>query len=372
MPDDFDKWWKCLKKHTKRARHWLPRAREISTEIPATRAFRYFTLCARPMIDVFMLARENVLEHDDSFGHIADVVFCENNEQHYPEITEMLGVEGAGFPNDLVELTLFRDDDYSAQFPSINSIDLELESEALDPLKRDMLLLKRQHLEFCAKFPRDFLNLDFCDYYYPRPPGVMKINETVDKLVELQSRQGSDAEGNQISITQFDLAVTCKFDEDVPGEAYTRLQNVVRDNQDTYGDYRHAVRETRGAVGPEEWRRSDNLDFFMSAWPKEILAIGRNHDWRVEIQDYMYYSRVGDRNNPYRILSLMARFRRHASEEIYVAQSLATLNRDARLFIDEVDRNSNDGRALLSDLRQIVDVRNGRANAVGRPPLPEP
>ncbi len=372
MPDDFDKWWDCLKKHTKRSRHWVPRAREISDEIPNDRPFRYFTLCARPMIDVFMLARENVLEHDDSFGQISDVVFCENNEEHYPEITEMLGVEGAGFPNDLVELALFRDDDYSSQFPNINSIDLELEYEGLDAQRRDLLLLKRQHLEFCAKFPRDFLNLDFCDYYYPRPPGIMKINETVDKLVELQRRQGQNTDGNQVSIGQFDLAVTCRFDQEVPGQAYTRLQNLVRDNQDTYRDYLEAIRQTRRVVRPEEWRRADNLDFFMSAWPKEILSIGRNHDWEVEIQDYMYYSRVGDHDNPYRILSLVARFSRHASEEAYLAQSLGTLNRDSRLFIDEVDPNSNNGQVLLADLREIVEVRNTRANIVGRPPLPQP
>ncbi len=372
MPDDFDKWWKCLKKHTKRSLHWLPRAVELSRSLGGSRRFRYFTLCARPMIDVFMLARENVLAHDESFGHISDVVFCENNEEHYPEITEMLGIEGAGFPNDLVDLVLFQDDDFSSQFPTVNSIDLELESEGLETDRRDLLFLKRQHLEFCGKFPLDFLNLDFCEYYYPKPPGVMRINETIDKLVELQQLQGHDLEGNAVSINEFVLAVTCRFDEDVPGQAFTRLQNVVRQNQDNYGDYLNAVRESRGTIRPEEWRRTDNLDFFMSAWPKEILAIGRNHGWQVQIQDYVYYARVGDRGNPYRILSLVAQFRRSASDAVYLAESLRVLNKDSRIFIDEVDLNSENGRSLLSDLREIVEVRNQRASAVGRPPLQQP
>ena len=324
------------------------------------------------MIDVFMLARANVLTHDESFGHVSDVVFCENDQEIYPEITEMLGIEGAGFPNDLVDLVLFRDDAYTSQFPSLKSIDLELESEGLETERRDLLFLKRQHLEFCGKFPMDFLNLDFCEYYYPKPPGVMRINETIDKLVELQHRHGHDLEGNGVIVGEFVLAVTCKFDENVPAQAFNRLQNVVKDNQDNYGEYLNAVRDSRGVVRPEQWRRADNLDFFMSAWPKEILAIARSHNWQVEIQDYVYYSRVGDRNNPYRILSLIARFRRNASDASYLRESLRTLDRDSRLFIDEIDPTSTVGKTILADLRKVVGVRNQRAKIVGRKPLPRP
>ncbi len=94
MPHDFSKWWNCLKKHTKRSRHWLPRARELEDAIGDRRPFRYFTLCARPMIDVFMLAKEGILDHDESFVNLSDVVFCEYDQEHYPEIIEMIGIEG--------------------------------------------------------------------------------------------------------------------------------------------------------------------------------------------------------------------------------------------------------------------------------------
>jgi hypothetical protein len=53
------------------------------------------------MIDVFMLAKEDILDHDESFGNLADVVFCEYNQEYFPEITEMIGIEGSGFLGEL-------------------------------------------------------------------------------------------------------------------------------------------------------------------------------------------------------------------------------------------------------------------------------
>jgi hypothetical protein len=371
MSHDFDKYWNCLKKHRKRAEHWLPCARELSRLVGDSRAFRYFTLCARPMVDVFMLARDGVLAHDGSYGAISDVVFCEINQEHYPEITEMVGVEGAGFLNRLETLVLFEDTVYSAQFPTLKSIDLELEIEGLQTELRELLLLKRQHLEFSEKFPFDFLNLDFCDYYY-EPPGIFRINKTIDKLVELQRRQGEDVKGHPISVNEFALAVTCKFDSNIPSEAFTRLQNLVRENQDQHKSYLDAVQESRGTTQPDVWRKKDDFDFFLSSWPKEIIRTAHNHGWQLEIQDYVHYGRVGDRNNPYQIVSIVCRFRRAASTARYLSESIRMLNKESRLFIDEVDRVSAVGRDLLADLEEIVAVRNERAKRIGRIELPAP
>ena len=78
---NFDKWWPCLKKHTKRVKHLLPYAKHIKTNLNSARPFRYFTLCAPPMIDVFMLAKEDVLDYDEARRAIDTVVFCEYNQE---------------------------------------------------------------------------------------------------------------------------------------------------------------------------------------------------------------------------------------------------------------------------------------------------
>ncbi|MGA7218114.1 MAG: hypothetical protein WBX38_07360, partial [Candidatus Sulfotelmatobacter sp.] len=91
--DKFGKWWPCLRKHFKRTHLWLPRAKALMELIEDERPFRYFTLCARPMIDVYMLVKENVLKVDEDGKRIAGVSFCELDELIFPEMIELIGVE---------------------------------------------------------------------------------------------------------------------------------------------------------------------------------------------------------------------------------------------------------------------------------------
>ncbi|MGH9873586.1 MAG: hypothetical protein ACRD9S_14145 [Pyrinomonadaceae bacterium] len=324
------------------------------------------------MIDVFMLAREGILEHNESYGNLKEVVFCEYDQEHYPEIIEMIGVEGSGFPNKLEPLVLFEDTDYTSQFPSITSIQLELEDLDLAEGDREILMLKRQHLEFAQKFPFDFLNLDFCGYYYPTPPGILQINRTVDRMVGLQSRQNLDQDGKSISIDEFVLAVTCKFDANVPSEAFTRLERIVEENRDQYEAYSEALLATTGTLRPEEWHAEDDYDFFLGAWPKELLSVARARGWGLVFQDYLHYQRTSDEGEDYHIISLVCHFRRNESPDTYLAESIRVLNSDSRLFIDEVERNSVEGGIILGDLEEIVTLRNQRARFVGRLELDAP
>lgn len=324
------------------------------------------------MIDVFMLAKEGILDHDGSFGNVSEVVFCELDQEHYPEITEMIGIEGSGFPNKLERLVLFEDNDYTLQFPTLTSIQLELENQDLEDEHRDDLMLKRQHLEFAGKFPFDFLNLDFCGYYYPTPPGIMEINRTVDRIVELQNSESRDQDGRLITIEQFALAVTCKFDANVPPEAFRRLQRIVEENRDDSEEYSEALFDSTGTLRPEEWHRNDNFDFFLGAWPKELLRVARTRGWTMTFEDYLHYQRSNDEGDLYHIISLVCHFTPNGNLDSYLTESIKVLNVQNRLFIDEVDRTSVDGRILLGDLEEIVTVRNQRARTVGRPELDAP
>ena len=56
--------------------------------------------------------------------------------------------------------------------------------EKLDMAVRAALETKRKHIQFQRLFPFDFLNLDFCDHYYPKAPDVMRIHSTIEKLLD--------------------------------------------------------------------------------------------------------------------------------------------------------------------------------------------
>src|SRR6266480_2212994 len=98
MSDDrFEKWWPCLRKHYKRTHIWLPQAKVLQKDLKDKRSFRYFTLCGRPMIDIYMLVKEKILPFDGGTRRVQGASFCENDQKIFPEMKELIGVEEAGF-----------------------------------------------------------------------------------------------------------------------------------------------------------------------------------------------------------------------------------------------------------------------------------
>src|SRR4051794_17532773 len=111
MPE-FDRLWDDPKKHRKRLEHWLPHWKAVAKAIGGTRSLRYFTLCARSMIDVFMLVKEGLLPFDDESESIGSVSFCECEADQFIEIREMIGREDSGFFGRIEELALFKDSNF--------------------------------------------------------------------------------------------------------------------------------------------------------------------------------------------------------------------------------------------------------------------
>jgi hypothetical protein len=373
---EFDKWWNDLKKHRKRLLHWLPHWKALAMKLGNDRAIRYFTLCARSMIDVFMLVKEGLLKIDPDNNSINRVQFCECDQEQFVEIREMIAREDAGFFGELENVVLFKDDDFTGQFPTLESISVKLEDESLhtgqpsDLQKVEKLLLKRTHFNVRSSFPYDFINLDFCQYYYPRPPGMLRVNETVEKILDWQRRPSED--GEDLSLQEFVLTVTCRHDVEFPAEAEARLAELIRKNCSTSRVYKDQVEKTRGTSKVEDWVTKDREDFFFSGWPKDIARLAKEYGWSMEVLDYVYYRRTGDENNPYVIACLVARFSRSQSIPDYIPTALFVLNAENRQLIPEIDRGSDEGQQLLESLGIIVSKRNEQARRQHRPELPDP
>jgi hypothetical protein len=371
MPE-FDKWWNDLKKHRKRLLHWLPHWKALAARVGDGRRLRYFTLCARSMIDVFMLVGEGLLDVEPENNSISRVQFCECDQEQFDEIREMIAREDAGFFGQLENVVLFEDDDFTAQFPTLESISLKLEDEGLqdDLEKLDKLLLKRTFFNVKSSFPYDCVNLDFCQYYYPHPPGMLRVNRTVERLLDWQRRPSEDAEAVQLQ--EFILAVTCRYDMDFPGEAEARLRELIRNNCNASQEYKEQVEKTRGITQVEEWIKKDREDFFFAGWPKDIARSAKEYGWSMEVLDYVYYRRTGDENNAYVIACLVARFSRSNPNLHDIHPALFALNVENRKLINEIDRNSAEGQQLVESLEKIVALHNEQAQRKHRPELPNP
>jgi hypothetical protein len=371
MPS-FDKYWNDLKKHRKRVECWLPYWKGVAASLSGRRPMRYFTLCARSMIDVFMLIRAGVLKYDEIDYAIESVSFCESDIEQFNEIRDMVSREGAGFFGSLERLFLFEDNDYTGQFPTLESIDLEFETlgESVPRSRAEELRLKRVHLEVVAAFPYDCINLDFCGYYYPEPPDMLLINKTIQRILDWQRRPSSG--GEHIEISEFLLAVTCKHDAVFPLEAKRRLRELIRENCADSDVYSNEIKDMLGETSIDEWPDSDSQNFFLSGWPKDIARSAKERGWKTDIQDYVYYERVGDAGNSYLIVCLVLKFVRAAEQPDYTPAALFALRRENRKFILDIQRDSEEGQLLLADLAEVVAVRNAQAVRKRREELPGP
>jgi hypothetical protein len=375
MPE-FGKWWNDLKKHRKRLQHWLPHWKALAERIGSERPIRYFTLCSRSMIDIFMLVGEGLLRIDPESHSITRVQFCECDPDQFDEIGEMISREGAGFFGRLEDVVLFKEDEFTKQFPTLESISVKLEEQGLhtglpDDLKKvEQLQLKRTNFNVRSSFPYDLINLDFCDYYYPIPPEMLRVNETVERLLDWQRGTSDDAE--HVRLNEFVLAVTCRHDVKFPTDAASRLTGLIRDNCMTSSEYKDQFEKTRGSAQVEDRFANDKEDLFFSGWPKDIARLALEYGWSMEVLDYVYYRRPPDGDVPYLIACLVARFSSAKRNLNDLSTALYALDAKNRTLIDEIDRRSAEGQRLLENLGNIVSARNEQARRQRRIELPNP
>lgn len=369
MPD-FDRLWDDPKKHQKRLRHWLPHWRALANKIKSRRRIRYFTLCARSMIDVFMLVREKLLHLDPNSKSITDVHFCECESSDFAEIEDLIGQQGAGFFGKIEDVLLFEDDAFSSQFTTKDDVEIKLEEEeALESGEVQILREKLTHLNIRSSFPYDCINLDFCGYYYPNPPDMLRINDAVKRLLEWQRLPGDD-KGKSIEVNEFLLNVTCRHGERLPAQATARLKNILKSNIEMYDDYRAAVEQSRPKFNLNNWARENSEDFFWSGWPKDIAASAKQYGWNTEILSCVFYRRRAPDGAHYMIACLVLKFSLAQNEADYLPAALYALDRNNRSEIRDIDRKSPQGVKLLSDLNSIVRLRNIQAEAKQRQSLP--
>lgn len=330
------------------------------------------------MIDVFALARSGVLQSLPPEGILPNVRFCESEDDGFLEIEELLGFENAGFLGRLERLILFQDNNQTQIYTNQVQISLYLETEGellrADDRGRELLgrlRLKRRHLDLMDSFPYDVLNLDFCDSYYRTPHAkLMEMNKVLDKIIEWQGRKPIQSGARTAAeVRRFGMLITCRHDDmSFPVGGYDRLKVLFRENQTNLQGFSEAVASIGVPPDPDQWISSDKYGFFLSVWPKEILGLARRHGWIARIVCYAHYRR----QNTYNIATLACEFSRDGSPNAYLEQSIRLLSPASKVQVSDIDRNSASGKALLSDLTEVVQRRNQRARLRNRPELPDP
>ena len=186
---NFDKWWPCLKKHTKRVKYLLPYAKQLKANLNSERPFK--TLHSmRPCDDRCLHAYKGGCSRLRRVPpRDRRVVFCEYNQEHVPMMRELIGVETAGFREGWRTSSCSRTTILRQRF-QIYERSRIIESKRASPLRRSRATCCRKRLiTWNAGVSLSTSSIWISAItIIQTPPDIMKVNKTVDRMLEWQRR----------------------------------------------------------------------------------------------------------------------------------------------------------------------------------------
>lgn len=161
-------------KHFARHHGWLPASVEYARAVKIEK-IKYFTLCAREAIDVFMFEKEGLLARD-SEGQLHNVVICENDKSAVPEIKKLVRppLQEAVIVGNLEDILT------ATAGPNADNEDSKSQKE------RDRRRDWQNFVQLKRFFPFDIVNFDTCNSLMDPPPGENRLLVALDRILELQ------------------------------------------------------------------------------------------------------------------------------------------------------------------------------------------
>jgi len=265
-------------KHFVRINGWVGRARnriERLREQNAERKYglRYFTLCGKDGIDIFLFQREGLIEDDGR--SFPSVFYCESYYPNFAELRPLLGrTKGQRREfNDLVRQPWFQ---------------------------------KR-----IQDSPFDVVNLDFSGSCFPRADHPFSTTlRSLYSLIELQKGH------------EFDLFVTFKAlrsaeNEEAVEQLFGNMEkNLVQENQ-----AETRFRERFVGVTLEQLLQRDYGQFLLLTFPKIIFGFGTEPGFIVSCPQKFLYRRRSSQRRVYQIVKFLFLFEPAEVPESFAMQS---------------------------------------------------
>ena len=358
-------------KHYVRKYGWLPAAKEQTRTIKNRSKripLRYFTFCAAGAMDVFMLEREGILKRSEEMGRLEGVYFCEENDENFGIIADLIGKPENGFLGTFEDIVLFEDDEETDG----KELKDELESsDAYSDEVREKLGYKDTHYRLREAFPFDIINLDVCGAMFPPKEGIMApLLESIIQILEWQTK--SKFPINDQECKQFTLFLTSHISQNqINNTAIQQLTDLVIGNMRNL-DFQEAFIKRYKHDQVQKLISQDFADFFCLALPKFIIQRALyNHGWEVTPGPTYLFHRDNkwDKNKPYQIMHAISVYKRIQGfrERVDVPntnqyiRSVTQLINNGVEWVDSVIKSPGIHRLLKEDLRQIVALRKVRS-----------
>jgi len=353
-------------KHYVRKSSWLQpfkaaynRAERDYKNSKRTDRFKYLTFCAKNAIDVFLLEKEGLLYRDTETSRLVNVYFCEENDEDFIAIKQLIGSENQGFYGKFEKLLFeeFELDEPESDNEEFNEVD--------DEAVRQLIRLKESQDKLYASFPFDAINLDVYGHLFPKNGDRYSEQcKMFSKVLDLQKSE----DGIPISKFVLYLTVFTPLEEnEMNQEAYNELLGSLFENM-KYDFFRNGIKDKYDVETP------DKLDFHIKYTfgflKKVILREAYKHGWVVKVSDLYCYDRSFKKSNDrYKMSCYVLEFEREQNLDNSPADFQGAIpsiveNKykvEIERFINSFPKNApskdNISNTIREDLEGVVEFR---------------
>jgi hypothetical protein len=319
-------------KHFARYRGWLPASKEFAHVI-GRNTIKYFTLCGKKAIDVFMFEKEGLLARDAQ-RRLLDVVICERNQADAAEIFRLVRPP-------LREALIIG---------SLEEVLASQESEVSDGDARNRDARKRFRnwelfKQLSKYFPFDVVNFDTCGSLVNRPPGNNRLLVALERILELQQPARA-----------FLLFVTTPI-SDLNNELENAFREGLSQNVKSHDEISQALRTSMGSDVYDKIEKKSRiaLGFAKSV----ILPAAQKHGWNTLHRGiYVYDSRTGAHRMMSSVVQLSATS--GADRGTYVQDIVRIIERMPEYYSSKNPMQKNEVKKHLDGIVQYREKERGR------------
>lgn len=335
---DYDKYYA---KHSARYYGWLPASKAYQKELGQNpkKSIKYFTLCGRKAIDIFMFEMEGVISRDKN-RTLPNVIICEENGRDALEILALVRPpqKEAIIVGPLEKILTFEDNEHTRG----RSPDDDIRNRHI----REMLRIKGLSQRLINFFPFDIINFDpYENILNPDKEANKLLYRSFEKVFELQQ-----------PINSFLFFITTPI-SDIHKDFQSQFRYNFASNVSTHQEISSRLLLS---VGTTEYDRLDENKRVAIGFAKSvILSVARKNGWNSEHKGIYIYQNKSLR----KMLSAVVHFFRTKSttdNRMYVKDIINVIEQMPTFYSYE---DSEKNKEVIDHLNKIVNLRDKSRNA---------
>ena len=314
-----------------------------------------------------MLEREGILKRSEETGRLEGVYFCEEDDEDFGRIADLIGKPENGFRGTFEDIVLFKDDEETAGKELKDELEI---GEIYSTEIREKLGYKDTHYRLREAFPFDIINLDVCGNIFPPKEGI--ITPLLDSIIQILKWQTeSKFPINKCECEQFTLFLTSRISRNqINEEVIQQFTKLVISNMG-HLNFRQVFMKRYKHNQVQKLLRENFAEFFSLALLKFIIQKALyDYGWEVTPeQTYLFHrDNKWDKNKPYQIMHAVSVYRRIPgfrkrvdipNTDQYI-RSVTQLISNQVEWVDSIIENPDINKELMENLKQIVEFRNQR------------